>query len=67
MIIDAGFGQLPAILESRRAWILEPDITVFAKGMSNDYPMSAIIGKSNVMKVAEKTFISSTYWIENIR
>ena len=45
---------------------LEPDIAVFAKGMSNGYPMAAIIGKKEVMKVAQDTFISSTYWTDRI-
>jgi len=41
-----------------------PDIAVFAKGMSNGFPMAAIIGKKNVMESAQDTFISSTYWTE---
>jgi len=45
---------------------VEPDIAVFAKGMSNGYPMAAIIGRGNVMEVAQDTFISSTYWTERI-
>lgn len=45
---------------------LEPDIAVFAKAMSNGFPMAAIIGKSKVMDVAQDTFISSTYWTERI-
>ena len=45
---------------------LEPDIAVFAKGISNGYPMAAIIGKKKIMKVAQETFISSTYWTEKI-
>ncbi|MHA1680435.1 MAG: aminotransferase class III-fold pyridoxal phosphate-dependent enzyme [Promethearchaeota archaeon] len=43
-----------------------PDIAVFAKAMSNGYPMAAIIGKMDVMDVAEESFISSTYWTERI-
>lgn len=43
-----------------------PDIAVFGKAMSNGYPMAAVIGKGNVMRVAEKTFISSTYWTEAV-
>ncbi len=39
---------------------------VFAKGMSNGYPMAAIIGKRDVMEAAQETFISSTYWTERI-
>ena len=45
---------------------LEPDIAVFAKGMSNGFPMAAIIGKSDVMEVVQDTFISSTYWTYRI-
>lgn len=45
---------------------IEPDIAVFAKAMSNGYPMAAVIGKKSVMSAAEKTFISSTYWTEKI-
>ncbi len=45
---------------------IEPDIAVFAKGMSNGYAMGAVIGKSWVMDAAQDTFISSTYWTERI-
>ena len=45
---------------------VNPDIAVFAKGMSNGFPMAAIIGKKNVMQSAQTTFISSTYWTERI-
>jgi glutamate-1-semialdehyde aminotransferase len=43
-----------------------PDLAVFAKGMSNGYPMGAIIGRRGVMEAAQRTFISSTYWTERI-
>jgi glutamate-1-semialdehyde 2,1-aminomutase len=45
---------------------IEPDIAVFAKAISNGYPMAAIIGQGNVMQAAQDTFISSTYWTERI-
>lgn len=45
---------------------LQPDMAVFAKAMSNGYPMAAIIGKRGVMEAAQSTFISSTYWTERI-
>ena len=45
---------------------VEPDIAVFAKAMSNGFPMSAIIGKDDVMQAAQGSFISSTYWTEAI-
>lgn len=43
-----------------------PDVAVFGKGMSNGYPMAAIIGRTEVMQAAQDTFISSTYWTEAI-
>jgi glutamate-1-semialdehyde aminotransferase len=43
-----------------------PDVAVFAKAISNGYPMAAIIGKLEVMEVAQNSFISSTYWTERI-
>ena len=45
---------------------IEPDIAVFAKGMSNGFPMAAIIGKRDIMEKAQDTFVSSTYWTERI-
>lgn len=45
---------------------LNPDIAVFAKGISNGYPMAAIIGKGEVMNAAQDSFISSTYWTERV-
>ncbi|MFH1847099.1 MAG: aminotransferase class III-fold pyridoxal phosphate-dependent enzyme, partial [Candidatus Omnitrophota bacterium] len=42
------------------------DIAVFAKGISNGYPMAAVIGTSRVMSAAQDSFISSTYWTEKI-
>ena len=41
-----------------------PDIAVFAKAISNGYPMAAIIGIGDVMQAAQDSFISSTYWTE---
>jgi glutamate-1-semialdehyde 2,1-aminomutase len=45
---------------------VEPDLAVFAKGMSNGYPMAAIIGSAKYMNAAQETFVSSTYWTERI-
>jgi len=41
-----------------------PDICAFGKTISNGIPMSALIGTKKVMKAAEDTFISSTYWTD---
>lgn len=45
---------------------VDPDIAVFAKAMSNGFPMAAIIGREKVMQAAQDTFISSTYWTDLI-
>lgn len=45
---------------------VNPDMAVFGKGMTNGYPMAAVIGKKDVMKACQETFISSTYWTERI-
>lgn len=44
----------------------EPDIAVFAKGMTNGYPVSAIVGRKEVMEASQETFISSTFYTERI-
>lgn len=43
-----------------------PDIAVYGKGMSNGFPMAAVVGKKDVMDMAQESFISSTYWTERI-
>ena len=45
---------------------VNPDIAVFAKAMTNGYPVAAVIGKEQFMQVAQDTFISSTFWTERI-
>lgn len=43
-----------------------PDIVIYSKAMSNGFPMAALVGKQEVMKEAEASFISSTYHSERI-
>jgi len=45
---------------------VKPDVAVFGKGMSNGYPMSAIVGKQEIMDKAQESFISSTYWTDRV-
>lgn len=48
-------------------WLgINPDIAVFSKAIGNGYPISAIIGKSDVMEAVQRTFISSTNWTERV-
>lgn len=62
--ITAGFRLCPG--GSHRALGVNPDIAVFAKAMTNGYPVSAIIGTREIMQAAQETFISSTFWTERI-
>jgi glutamate-1-semialdehyde 2,1-aminomutase len=43
-----------------------PDIVVYAKAMGNGFPIAALIGKKEVMNMAQESFVSSTYWTERI-
>lgn len=62
--ITAGFRLCPGGSHIRLG--VSPDIAVFAKAMTNGYPVSAIIGRKHVMEAAQETFISSTFWTERI-
>jgi len=44
----------------------EPDIVVYGKAMGNGFAISAIIGKTEVMRMAQESFISSTFWTERV-
>ena len=43
-----------------------PDISTFAKTISNGYPMGAVVGRREIMKIVENQFISSSYWTDAI-
>ena len=43
-----------------------PDMAVFAKSISNGYPMGAVVGSRHAMAPAANMFISSTYWSDTI-
>ena len=43
-----------------------PDLSVFAKAISNGYPMAAVVGKREFMEPSARMFISSAYWDDNV-
>lgn len=43
-----------------------PDLSVFAKAISNGYPMAAVVGRREIMAPAARMFISSAYWDDNV-
>lgn len=62
--VSAGFRLCTG--GSHKVLGIEPDMATFAKGMTNGYPLSAIIGKKEIMEAAQETFISSTFYTERI-
>ena len=45
---------------------VNPDMAIFGKALGSGYAINAVIGKRKIMKKAENTFISSTFWGERI-
>ena len=43
-----------------------PDMAMFGKALGNGYAITSILGRKKIMKAAESTFISSTFWTEGI-
>jgi glutamate-1-semialdehyde 2,1-aminomutase len=43
-----------------------PVLAVFAKSISNGYPMAAVVGRRAVMQAAGRMFLSSTYWSDTL-
>ena len=43
-----------------------PDIVLYGKAIGNGYPITAVVGKKNIMQAAQTTFISSTFWTDRI-
>jgi glutamate-1-semialdehyde aminotransferase len=43
-----------------------PDLATFGKTMANCIPISALVGKKEIMEEAKNSFISSTNWTERL-
>jgi len=43
-----------------------PDIAIFGKGMANGYPVSAVTGRAEIMKLMEEVFFSFTFGGETL-
>ena len=41
-----------------------PDMATFGKAIGNGYPIAAVVGKKDVMRAVESSFVSSSYWSE---
>lgn len=45
---------------------VEPDIAVYGKALGNGFPITAVVGRSEIMDAAQSTFISSTFWTDRV-
>jgi glutamate-1-semialdehyde 2,1-aminomutase len=45
---------------------VEPDMMMLGKTLGNGYAITAVLGRREIMKAAEETFVSSTFWTERI-
>jgi glutamate-1-semialdehyde aminotransferase len=45
---------------------VEPDLVMYGKTLGNGYAITSVVGKEAVMRSAQSTFISSTFWTERI-
>jgi glutamate-1-semialdehyde 2,1-aminomutase len=43
-----------------------PDLATFGKGMANGYPVSAVVGRTEIMKLMEEIFFSFTFGGETL-
>ena len=43
-----------------------PDMCILGKALGNGYPITAVLGKKEVMKYATTSFISSTFWTDRV-
>ena len=62
--VTAGFRMCIGGLH--KIYGVNPDIAVFGKALGNGFPITAIIGRREVMRGADKSFISSTFWTERL-
>ena len=45
---------------------VQPDMIVLGKALGNGYPITAILGKKEIMSHGKQSFISSTFWTERL-
>ena len=54
-------------LGSAQEWLgVTPDMSTFAKSMSNGYAMGCVVGSREAMEPAARMFVSSSYWSETV-
>ena len=66
-ILDEVSSGWRLALGSAQEWLgVTPDISTFAKSMSNGYAMGCVVGSRAAMEPASRMFVSSSYWSETV-
>jgi glutamate-1-semialdehyde 2,1-aminomutase len=55
-----------AIGGAQQLFGVTPDLATFGKGLANGYPVSAVVGRADVMKMMEEVFFSFTFGGETL-
>ncbi len=58
--INTGFRL--ALGGAQEFYNVTPDMAVFGKDIANGYPLTAVVGRREVMQASKDMFISSTFW-----
>ena len=67
LIFDEVSSGWRIALGGAQEWLgVTPDMSVYAKAMSNGYAMGCVVGSREVMEPAGQMFVSSSYWSDNI-
>ncbi len=45
---------------------IKPDIVLYGKAIGNGYPITCVMGKKDIMKCSDRSFISSTFWSDRV-
>jgi len=62
IIDDVRAGWRLDIRGSHEYFGFTPDLVTFCKAMGNTYPISATVGKKELMNAASKVFLTGSYW-----
>jgi glutamate-1-semialdehyde aminotransferase len=57
--IRSGFRMAPG--GAQEYYGVTPDLATFSKAIANGYPLACVVGKSDVMSAATRSFISATF------
>lgn len=45
---------------------IDPDMAIYGKAIGNGHPITAVVGRRDIMEAAQTSFISSTFWTERV-